>query len=252
VDYAKIVEPMALALVQAGARVVILAPQNGLLYDSLEKLEVLKQNIIKTRLIVNFGVVHIAGGYAVKGVAAESIIAPVANPDIADVLRQFSKQLSDFQLPCFYEEDAQRALAAIWKKAIFNSAVNSICAITGIHRMGDLLRSKPAVRTSYRVLEEGIEVANRHGVTFFNDNLIEGLHRFIGGAPSHTPSMIVDYQLSRQTEIDFLNGAIFQMGEKKGVACPVNRRIWKLVQTQAKLPPTALERAVLITTGAAA
>jgi 2-dehydropantoate 2-reductase len=42
--------------------------------------------------------------------------------------------------------------------------------------------------------------------------------------------MTQDVLAHRQTEIDFLNGAIVAHGEEEGVSVPLNRAIWALVK----------------------
>jgi 2-dehydropantoate 2-reductase len=43
-------------------------------------------------------------------------------------------------------------------------------------------------------------------------------------------SMLLDVLARRPTEVDFLNGAIADWGEKLGVPVPLNRAIWQLVK----------------------
>ena len=44
------------------------------------------------------------------------------------------------------------------------------------------------------------------------------------------PSMAQDVFAGRQTEVDFLNGAIADAGEAAGVAVAVNRTLWRLMK----------------------
>jgi ketopantoate reductase len=43
-------------------------------------------------------------------------------------------------------------------------------------------------------------------------------------------SMLLDVLAKRQTEVDFVNGAIADQGEKLGVPVPLNRAMWQLVK----------------------
>jgi 2-dehydropantoate 2-reductase len=43
-------------------------------------------------------------------------------------------------------------------------------------------------------------------------------------------SMLLDVLAERPTEVDFLNGAIADWGERLGVPVPLNRAIWRLVK----------------------
>jgi 2-dehydropantoate 2-reductase len=42
--------------------------------------------------------------------------------------------------------------------------------------------------------------------------------------------MLLDVLAKRPTEIDFLNGAIADWGEKLGIPVPLNRAVWQLVK----------------------
>ena len=44
------------------------------------------------------------------------------------------------------------------------------------------------------------------------------------------PSMLMDVLAGRQTEIDFVNGAIADQGERLGVPVPLNRTVWQLMK----------------------
>ena len=49
-------------------------------------------------------------------------------------------------------------------------------------------------------------------------------------AYGHKPSMLQDVEAGRETEIDFLNGAIVAFGERYGVDAPLNRALTALVK----------------------
>jgi 2-dehydropantoate 2-reductase len=42
--------------------------------------------------------------------------------------------------------------------------------------------------------------------------------------------MLQDVLAKRQTEVDFMNGAIVNCGEKVGVPTPLNRAMWQLIK----------------------
>jgi 2-dehydropantoate 2-reductase len=42
--------------------------------------------------------------------------------------------------------------------------------------------------------------------------------------------MLQDVLAKRQTEVDFMNGAIVQWGEKVGVPTPLNKMLWELIK----------------------
>jgi 2-dehydropantoate 2-reductase len=46
----------------------------------------------------------------------------------------------------------------------------------------------------------------------------------------HKASMLQDALARRPTEVDFMNGAIVQWGERAGVPTPLNRALWELIK----------------------
>jgi len=42
--------------------------------------------------------------------------------------------------------------------------------------------------------------------------------------------MLQDVLAKRQTEVDFMNGAIVEWGKKTGVATPLNQALWELIK----------------------
>jgi 2-dehydropantoate 2-reductase len=53
------------------------------------------------------------------------------------------------------------------------------------------------------------------------------------------PSMLQDFERGRQTEIDFINGYVVQLGKRLGVATPINAAITDMVHLieQGKTQP---------------
>lgn len=115
-----------------------------------------------------------------------------------------------------------------WTKLIFNSAVNPVGALTQLHH-GAATRFPPTGALYEALLQEGQSVARALGIQLSGDPrqmIAEGAR-----APGRrNVSMLQDIRAKRQTEVDFMNGAIADLGEKLGVPVPLNRAIWVLVK----------------------
>jgi 2-dehydropantoate 2-reductase len=120
------------------------------------------------------------------------------------------------------------ARGAQWTKLIFNSAVNPVGALTRLHHAA--AHRFPAASALYEaLLQEGESVARALQITLHSDPremIAEGAR-----APGkRNVSMLLDVLAQRPTEVDFINGAIADCGEKLGVPVPLNRAVWQLVK----------------------
>ncbi len=129
-------------------------------------------------------------------------------------------------------EEAPEIKKHVWEKTILNSTLCSICAVTR-QTMKEAMEFEHTRSLAVKILEEGLEVAKADGYDFGKD----ALNRFTsylekGGA--HKPSMLIDVENKRPTEVDFMSGAIARYGEMYGVPTPVNSTFTSLLKTIEK------------------
>ncbi len=115
-----------------------------------------------------------------------------------------------------------------WEKTILNAALSPVCAVTG-------LTMKEAMDNSYireiveNIIKEGINVAEKTGIKF-PENFFEFCISYLEKGGYHKPSMLIDIEAGRKTEIDFLNKKIVEYGEKCGVNVVFNKIITFLIK----------------------
>jgi 2-dehydropantoate 2-reductase len=122
----------------------------------------------------------------------------------------------------------QDARGAQWTKLIFNSAANPVGALTRLHH-GAAHRFAPTNALYEALLREGEAVAGALGIRLHGDAramIAEGA----SAAGKRNASMLVDVAEQRPTEVDFINGAIADIGEELGIPVPLNRAVWQLVK----------------------
>jgi 2-dehydropantoate 2-reductase len=120
------------------------------------------------------------------------------------------------------------ARGAQWTKLIFNASTNPVGALTLLHH-GGATRFPPTGQLFNDLIAEGESVAKKLGIELHGDP--RALVQKGANAPGkHRASMLQDVLAKRQTEVDFMNGAIAHAGEKIGVPTPLNKALWCLIK----------------------
>jgi 2-dehydropantoate 2-reductase len=120
------------------------------------------------------------------------------------------------------------ARGAQWAKLIFNASTNPVGALTLLHH-GAATRFAPTGQLFDDLIAEGEAVAKKLGIRLHGDPR-ELVQKGANAPGKHRASMLQDVMAKRQTEVDFMNGAIVEAGEKAGVATPLNRALWALIK----------------------
>ena len=121
---------------------------------------------------------------------------------------------------------------AQWKKAIINTGINAISAITMLP-VGQILSREPLAVLIKENIREATTVAEACGIKFEED-LVEVFWGFASKDPDHIPSMQQDFTRHKLTEIAYLNGYIAEKGRERGIATPANEAITCLIQLLEK------------------
>jgi 2-dehydropantoate 2-reductase len=122
----------------------------------------------------------------------------------------------------------QDARGAQWTKLIFNASTNPVGALTLLHH-GAATRFAATGQLFNDLIREGEAVAAKLGITLHGDPR-QLVQKGANAQGKHRASMLQDVLAKRQTEVDFMNGAIAECGEKVGVPTPLNRALWQLIK----------------------
>jgi len=114
-----------------------------------------------------------------------------------------------------------------WEKVILNVILGPICAIVG-KTMKDTLACEGVPELSDNLLGECIAVAKAEGYEW-DEGFYERCRKFVRDAGAHKPSMLVDVEAGRKTEIDLICGKMVEYGRKHGIPTPHNETIATLV-----------------------
>lgn len=120
------------------------------------------------------------------------------------------------------------ARGAQWTKLIFNAGTNPVGALTGLHH-GAATFFPPTGELFNQLIDEGLAVAKALRIELHNDPK-QMVMKAANAPGKHKASMLQDVLAKRQTEVDFMNGAIVQWGEKLRVPTPLNKAVWALIK----------------------
>lgn len=107
-----------------------------------------------------------------------------------------------------------------WEKTIKNSALFSVCAVTG-QTMKEAMEFKHTRNIAVKMLEEGLRVARADGYDF-GPKALNQFTSYLKKGGAHKPSLLVDIENKRPTEVDFVSGVIARYGEIYGIPTPLN------------------------------
>jgi len=189
--------------------------------------ELIAQHVARVIRGTTFPAGHvIAPGHVGWDTAGDTWIGPFEpSPASAEEVERLAEALTRSGMNTVALADAR---GAQWTKAIFNASTNPVGALTGLAH-GEICDFEPTRRLITGLIDECKAVAAVLGIELDHDpeDMVDHAARV---AHDHKASMTQDVLAHRQTEIDFLNGAIVEHGEEAGVPTPLNRAIWALVK----------------------
>ena len=93
-----------------------------------------------------------------------------------------------------------------------------------------VLRDEECGRIGLELVRECCAVGRAVGAKLEDDLPEKVIARYRAALPDHVTSILADRLAGRQTEVDVRNGVIVRLGEKMGIATPVNRMMVGLLK----------------------
>jgi 2-dehydropantoate 2-reductase len=133
-----------------------------------------------------------------------------------------------------FETHVEKDVAAlVWSKLVINVGINALTAING-QPNGKLLESEEAKAVMADLVAEAVAVAEAGGVRIAYDDPLAAVYDVAGRTGANRSSMLQDFDKGRETEIDFMNGAIVREAASRGLDVPVNLTITRLIKMLEK------------------
>ena len=194
----------------------IVCLQNGLNSEDIVAALVGSRCVV-VRGITHFGATFVAPGVVALKAVGHTLLAPSARS------RQIAQVLTESRLD---GRVSDRMKDEIWRKLIFNCVVNPLTAMTRME-VG-WISDERLNPLKHAIVDECVQVAKKDGVVFDVDfvRIVNDTFR-----PSRNlSSMHQDLLRGKRTEIDYLNGAVVELGRKHGVPCPVNQSLVTMIR----------------------
>jgi len=106
----------------------------------------------------------------------------------------------------------------IWNKLILNCVVNPLTAT--LHVKNNEILGERLKQLRSRIVKECVEVGKCEGIDF-QPNVNASIHKCISRYENYS-SMCQDIMKGKDTEIDFINGKMVELGRKHKIPTPIN------------------------------
>jgi len=177
------------------------------------------------RAVVNYGCQLIAPGHVRMAFHHYPHFIQELDPASKDAAIAIAGILSKTGL---ITENTDQVVSIVWRKGILNSCMNPVCAVTGL-AMAEAINDPIIFQIVCSLLKECINVARANEIALgwdFYPNAVA----YLKSAGNHKPSMLIDIENNRKTEIDFMNGKFIEFGNQANIETPYNTTLRALVK----------------------
>jgi 2-dehydropantoate 2-reductase len=140
-----------------------------------------------------------------------------------------AKAISDVLSACgLITQHTDQIVSMVWRKSIMNACMNPVCAVTGL-TMAQAMGDPIVFQIIDSLVKECVQVARANEISLGWD-FYPYCMGYMKNAGDHKPSMLMDIENKRRTEIDFINGKFVEYGEQAGLETPYNNTLKALVK----------------------
>ncbi len=150
------------------------------------------------------------------------------------VVSEKAKSVASFfdktEVPYEIDKDMKRK---IWSKFMVNVGVNQTVAVYG-GGYGEIQKEGPARETMIAAMREVIALAQKEGILLDEEDIGYWLDVLGKLSPRGKPSMAQDVEARRPSEVELFAGTVIRLGERHGIATPVNRDFYERILAMEK------------------
>ncbi len=197
--------------------------QNGI-DTELELAKILGKKPVM-RAVVNFGCGLLGPGHVKMPFHHPPHFIEAIDPESEHASIAIADALTKSGLPT---ENTDQIVSMVWRKGILNACMNPVCAVTGL-TMHQAMTDPIAFGIVDALIKECVKIARANEISLGWDFYPYAID-YMGHAGDHKPSMLMDIENNRRTEVDFINGKFMEYGRQAGIETPYNKTIWSLVK----------------------
>jgi 2-dehydropantoate 2-reductase len=201
----------------------IVSWQNGI-DTELELAKILGKNDVM-RAVVNYGCALVGPAHVKIPFHHPPHYIQELDPKSRDAAMVIAQVLSKCELTT---EHTDNIISMVWRKSVMNACMNPVCAVTGL-TMSRAMNDPIIFRIVDALVKECIRVARANEISLGWDFYTYAMG-YMGSAGDHKPSMLMDIEAKRRTEIDYINGKFVEYGERTGTDTPYNHTLSALVK----------------------
>jgi len=197
--------------------------QNGI-DTELELAKVLGRKTVM-RAVVNYGCGLKGPAHVIMPFHHPPHFIQEMEPDSAPAAQAIAGVLTECGLGT---EHTDQIISMVWRKGILNACMNPVCAVTGL-TMAQAMTDPIVFGIVDALIKECVKVARANEIDLgwdFYPHAIE----YMSNAGNHKPSMLMDIENKRRTEIDFINGKFVEYGIQASIETPYNNSLKSLVK----------------------
>jgi 2-dehydropantoate 2-reductase len=125
-------------------------------------------------------------------------------------------------------QHTDQIVSMVWRKGVLNACMNPVCAVTGL-TMFQAMNDPIVFNIVDSLVKECIKVARANEINLGWDFYPHAI-QYMSNAGNHKPSMLMDIENKRRTEIDYINGKFVEYGRQAGIDTPYNITLRSLVK----------------------
>ncbi len=204
---------------------LVLTLQNG-----LENEEIISDYVGKSRTIggvTSHGITFKKPGKVKHAGKGDTIIGPYPK-GLDERLKRVKNVSEEFNTCGLETKISENIVGHIWKKAIINSAINPLTALTEV-KNGLLVDDPDLFELMKNTALESYHVAERY-VDLPVDDVVDETMKVAEQTSENISSMLQDKMKGNKTEVEQINGALVDKGKRYDISTPINKVLYRLIK----------------------